>query len=76
MTAPILRDIPEQFESERLVIRCPRPGDGPAIHEAVAESLDELLPWMAWAHSEQTVETAETYAREAHAAFSPEGICH
>jgi ribosomal-protein-serine acetyltransferase len=69
MTAPILRDIPEQLESDRLLIRCPRPGDGPAIHEAIAESLDELLPWMPWAHGEQTVETAETYAREANAAF-------
>jgi hypothetical protein len=44
MTEPILRDIPEQLESERLVIRCPRPGDGSAIHEAIAESLDELRP--------------------------------
>jgi RimJ/RimL family protein N-acetyltransferase len=67
---PILRDFPDQIESDRLLIRSPRPGDGPAIHEAIVESLDELLPWMPWAHAEQTVESAETYAREAAAAFA------
>jgi RimJ/RimL family protein N-acetyltransferase len=69
-TAPILLDFPDSFESERLLIRAPRPGDGRAIHEAIVESLDELRPWMPWAHAEQSIETSEAYAREAHAAFA------
>jgi ribosomal-protein-serine acetyltransferase len=69
-TPPILRDIPESMESERLHIRPPRAGDGPAVYEAIAESLEELRPWMPWAQGEQTPETAEAYAREAQASFA------
>jgi len=25
---PLLIDIPDAFETERLIVRCPRPGDG------------------------------------------------
>ena len=66
---PILRDFPESFESERLVIRSPRPGDGAALHEAIVESLDELRPWMPWAHGPQSPELAEAYARRSRADF-------
>ena len=33
MTDPILRDFPERFESERLLIRAPHPGHGAEIRE-------------------------------------------
>ena len=70
MTAsPILRDFPDAFESERLLIRAPRAGDGPALHEAVLESLDELRPWMPWADEHRTVEISEAYVRHASADF-------
>ena len=39
-------DLPEVIETERLEIRSPMPGDGPELHAAVKESMDELLPWM------------------------------
>jgi len=48
MTDPILIEFPYQFETERLLIRGPLPGDGKAIHEAVLETIDELRPWMPW----------------------------
>ena len=60
---PILLNFPEQFESERLLIRCPRPGDGQAMYDAIVESLDELKPWMPWAHREQSVASAEEFVR-------------
>ena len=72
MRDPILQDWPASFETQRLLVRSPRPGDGPALHEALVESLPQLrkflgmLPWVA---CEQTVDTAEMYARKAHAAF-------
>jgi ribosomal-protein-serine acetyltransferase len=66
---PILRDFPDAFESERLLIRAPRPGDGAAVHAAIVESLDELRPWMPWAHEPQSVDASEAYAREARASF-------
>ena len=49
MTNPLLIDVPTEFESSRLLIRCPRPGDGPMFGEAVRESLSELRPWISWA---------------------------
>lgn len=67
--APILRDVPESFESERLLIRTPLPGDGKPAHEAIQESIEELRPWMPWAQPDQSVEDIEAYAREARASF-------
>jgi ribosomal-protein-serine acetyltransferase len=69
VTSPILRDFPDAFESERLLIRAPRRGDGAVVQEAIQESLAELLPWMPWAHGPQSVEASEAFARQAHADF-------
>lgn len=63
----ILRDVPEQFETDRLVVRCPRPGDGRRVHEAVVETLDHLRAWPAslpWAMAEPTEDASETYCRQ------------
>lgn len=69
MTPPVLIDVPEAFESERLLIRAARTGDGAAVHEAVEESLAELRPWMPWAHGPQSAEASEAHARQAQADF-------
>lgn len=49
MDNPILLDFPYSFETERLTIRGPLPGDAARIREAVLESQKELTPWMPWA---------------------------
>ena len=49
MKPPILLDFPYRFESERLIIRGPLPGDGQNVREAVLESQPELRQWMPWA---------------------------
>ena len=49
MTDPILREFPYSFETKRLLIRGPLPGDGKLVREAVVESVEELRPWMPWA---------------------------
>ena len=59
MRPPILRDFPESFETERLLIRCPMPGDGAEVHAAVFESLDKLRPWMPWARERLTADVEE-----------------
>lgn len=69
MTDPILLDIPESFETERLLIRVPRPGDGPAANAAVSESLESLRAWMPWAKEAPSVDESETYARRSRARF-------
>ncbi|MFC7322925.1 GNAT family N-acetyltransferase [Halobacillus campisalis] len=66
---PILIDVPEEFETERLFIRIPRPGDGKAVYQAMRASKKELLPWMPFAQKEQTEEETEINIREAHIRF-------
>ncbi len=66
---PILKDFPDHFETERLLIRAPRPGEGKIIYEAVMESLEQLKVWMPWAHQEMSPETAEGISRRMHADF-------
>lgn len=44
-----LLNIPESLETERLILRCPMPGDGVLVNEALRESWPELTRWMNWA---------------------------
>ncbi len=69
MDKPILLDIPYSFDTERLTIRGPLPGDGRRLREAVLESQEELKPWMPWAVTVQTEEEYEARAREGQAKF-------
>ena len=69
MKPPILRDFPESFETERLSIRSPLPGDGPELYAAVRESMGELSPWMPWPKEHRTVADSEASARRARVAF-------
>lgn len=66
---PILMDFPSSFETERLTIRCPLPGDGPEVNAAISESIDDLKPWMPWAQSTPSVEDTEANIRQAHCEF-------
>lgn len=68
MTA-ILRDFPSGFDSDRLTIRAPQPGDGAALNAAVCESLNELRPWLPWAQKAPTLAESEETVRKAHARF-------
>jgi RimJ/RimL family protein N-acetyltransferase len=66
---PLLIDIPEQFTTERLLIRTAMNGDGAALNEAIVESIAELRPWMPWAQSVPTPEESEAYSRRARSRF-------
>jgi RimJ/RimL family protein N-acetyltransferase len=70
MKSPILVDFPYSFDTERLTIRGPLPGDGKEVHSAVMESLDELRPWMPWAVGQLlTAEEYEVRVREGQLKF-------
>lgn len=72
MTDPILLELPTAIETDRLLLRPPRAGDGPILHEAIVESLAELRRFLAslpWVGCEQTVDSAEAYCRNAQANF-------
>lgn len=60
---PILLDFPDSFETERLIIRAPRAGDGKAVNEAVRESQEHLKPWMPWAINLDTPDQSEANVR-------------
>lgn len=60
---PILLNFPDSFETERLLIRTPKAGDGQAVNDAVRESHDHLKPWMPWAVNLQTTEQTEENVR-------------
>jgi ribosomal-protein-serine acetyltransferase len=69
MKKPIMLDFPYSFETERLTIRGPLPGDGQEMHVAVSESLDELRPWMPWAMNVLSAQEYEVWAREGRLQF-------
>jgi RimJ/RimL family protein N-acetyltransferase len=66
---PLLIDVPERIETERLVLRPPRRGDGALVNEAVRVSLAELAPWMPWAGTMPSVEESEAHCRRQQARF-------
>ncbi len=72
MLNPLLQDVPEVIETDRLTLRCPRLGDGEALYAAVSESLPELRRYLAavpWVAVEQSVEASEIYCRTSYANF-------
>lgn len=66
---PILLDIPERIEGERIYLRSCKPGDGPMVHDAMTASIEELKPWMAWANRSQSIDETEVNIRESYAEF-------
>ena len=66
---PILHDFPHSFETARLTVRRPEPGDGAEINAAIRETWADLHEWMPWAMRRPTVEESEQFVRKAHAKF-------
>lgn len=54
---------PLRFQKDGLMLRCYRPGDGPALYRATAESREHLLPWLPWADQEQSEARSENLCR-------------
>lgn len=60
---------PLELVTERLVIRSPAATDAPQLMEAIAETLDTLMPWMPWADHIPTLTETEENCRRAEEAF-------
>ncbi len=69
MENPILIDFPYSFETERLIIRGPLPGDGVGVRAAVVESQQALIPWMPWAIDIPSEQQYEVRVREGRLKF-------
>jgi RimJ/RimL family protein N-acetyltransferase len=72
MPDPLMFPVPSRLESQRLALRPFQVEDAAALHEALAESIEELrchlwfLPWVA---QEQSIASAEARCRTAQANF-------
>ena len=69
---PISKDFPDHFETERLLVRAPRAGDGPLVYAATVETLGALRQWPAslpWATAEPSLESSESFCRSGEANF-------
>ncbi|WP_010678015.1 GNAT family N-acetyltransferase [Bacillus timonensis] len=66
---PMLIEFPEEFTTERLVIRMPKPGDGKVVYDAITASIIELKPWLPFAQKEQSEQDVEMNIRESHISF-------
>jgi ribosomal-protein-serine acetyltransferase len=67
---PILLDFPDHFETERLLIRAPRPGDGSAMNEAILESVESFKPWFPFVNPKPpSIEDSEEVVRRSAAKF-------
>ncbi|MDN3920880.1 GNAT family N-acetyltransferase [Roseateles violae] len=66
---PLLIEVPEAIETERLLLAAPRAGIGPALAAAIGESVAELRPWMPWAQQAPSIEDSEAVARRQLADF-------
>ena len=60
---PRLLELPERFETDKLVLRAYRAGDGAALFAAVNEDREDLSHWLPWVDNHQSVDDAETYVR-------------
>lgn len=63
---PVLLDLPEVIETERLLLRPPRRGDGGLLAESIRESLADLRRFpgsLPWAMAEQTADVSEAWCR-------------
>lgn len=64
---PILLDVPERFESNRLILRAPQFGDGARLHNAIKGSFTSLSEWVFKRIPD--LEEAEEMARKSYTRF-------
>ena len=66
---PLLEDVPERLDTERLIIRCARSGDAAVVNAAVCESIGDLRERMPWAQTEPSLQQSEGDCRRMLAKF-------
>ena len=67
--APVPVAIPEVIRSERLTLRAPHPDYAKEMNAAIAESIEDLRPWMNWAQHVPTVAESREQQQRAREAF-------
>ena len=66
---PLLEDVPERNETERLILRIPNGRDAPALNAAACESLGDLRVFMPWAQTAPSLAQSQAECRRMQAKF-------
>lgn len=67
---PILVEIPNSIETERLILRVPQlSGDESVVNEAIRNSIQELSMWLPFAQNIPSVEVTKDNLKESHMKF-------
>lgn len=61
--------LPDQLESDRIVLRPYRGEDGEAVFAAIDEARGHLAPWMDWTHHHRTADDSRDYCLRMAAAW-------
>jgi RimJ/RimL family protein N-acetyltransferase len=64
---PITLELPDELVGPRVVIRCFRDDDSPALWEAIDESRDSVGRWLPWVNAYQSVDDLLPFIRETQA---------
>jgi RimJ/RimL family protein N-acetyltransferase len=60
---PILIDLPDQLDGERIVLRPWRDSDSEAFFALVDQSRAHIRPWLPWPDGYQSVDDARAFLR-------------
>ena len=66
---PLMLEMPESIETERLILRLPRAGDGAMVHTSVRASIEQLKPWLPWATDSYSIDDGELWCRRMFISF-------
>ena len=66
---PLLEDVPERIETERLILRVASGDDASTLNAAVCESLDDLRVYMPWAQTAPSLAQSNADCRRMQAKF-------
>lgn len=66
---PFMLDIPQQMETERLLLCAPQANLSVIVNPAIQSSLESLKKWFRWAHEPQTLQHTEINIRQAMGRF-------
>ena len=66
---PLLEDVPERIETERMILRVARGDDAASLNAAVCESLADLRVYMPWAQTAPSLAQSNADCRRMQAKF-------
>jgi len=66
----VIELVPAELVTDRLRLRAPRRADAGPLFEAIAETLEQLVPWLPWARPDHSRSETRRYLRAARTAWA------